>query len=433
MPRELKQLTVFISCTSEAEAEVAALRRVAEAVSHNLETTHSVTLRIVGWPDDFRPGVNTDPQAEINRQLGQSVDVYVGILATRFGTPTPRAGSGTEEEFQQMLERFHGDPRSIRVMFYFKRMVDNGFAIDPAQLAAVQSFRSGLSRQGVVYRDFKDTSDFADMINRHLSDLVIQEWEGQHWRDTLPPPGRPSNIPEVAGAAVGMCTSPELSSELTRPGAQQVVRPNETAEDDEERGPLEYVEGFLESVEVVGAAFAEMGESTQRIGEKIAARTAELNALQGDIERQKNIGGSRERQAVVHRARETVDGAAADVDEYVAKMAPAVAQFKLHSRTMLVQLRHAKIEESRGAPTMDESEKEALRTLIGTIRATRESTSGFQASVSQVPALTGKFRRARARCSALLGDLVAELALTIDAAASLLSEVSDGQKREGAT
>lgn len=37
-------------------------------------------------------------QAEITRQIGP-YEIYVGILGSRFGTPTPVAGSGSKAEF----------------------------------------------------------------------------------------------------------------------------------------------------------------------------------------------------------------------------------------------------------------------------------------------------------------------------------------------
>ncbi len=107
MAKQLTRLTAFVSGTSESDAEKAALKRVVEQVNGMLEKTHDVTLRLIGWPDAIRPGVNVDPQTEINRQLNlEEHDIYIGILGSRFGTPTLRAGSGTQEEFENALSRF---------------------------------------------------------------------------------------------------------------------------------------------------------------------------------------------------------------------------------------------------------------------------------------------------------------------------------------
>ena len=41
--------------------------------------------------------VNIYSQAELNRQLGSEYDIYLGVLGSRFGTPTERAGSSHSE------------------------------------------------------------------------------------------------------------------------------------------------------------------------------------------------------------------------------------------------------------------------------------------------------------------------------------------------
>ena len=181
MPRVLRQLTIFVSATSESHGEVSALRRIGEDLSRRLEKTHQLTLRVVAWPDDVRPGVNVDPQAEINRQLGSDCDIYIGILGTRFGTPTPKAGSGTAEEFNAALVAFVANSRSLRVLFYFDRGSEDPFALDVEQLSRVRGFRDSLSAKGVIFRDFKDTAAFSELVNEHLYHLIVDEWRGEEW------------------------------------------------------------------------------------------------------------------------------------------------------------------------------------------------------------------------------------------------------------
>ena len=58
---------------------------------------------------DVPPGFDTDPQALINKSLPE-YDIFLGILWHTFGTPTPRAGSGTFEEFTAAKARYDEDP-----------------------------------------------------------------------------------------------------------------------------------------------------------------------------------------------------------------------------------------------------------------------------------------------------------------------------------
>ena len=57
------------------------------------------SLEAVRWESHCNPGVGSNVQSVINEQIGPT-DIYVGIMWKRFGTPTGRAGSGTEEEFK---------------------------------------------------------------------------------------------------------------------------------------------------------------------------------------------------------------------------------------------------------------------------------------------------------------------------------------------
>ena len=50
------------------------------------------------------PGFGTDPQGVVNEEIGDDYEIFIGPLWSRFGTPTPRAFSGTQEEFERVYE-----------------------------------------------------------------------------------------------------------------------------------------------------------------------------------------------------------------------------------------------------------------------------------------------------------------------------------------
>ncbi|MYD31374.1 MAG: DUF4062 domain-containing protein, partial [Nitrospira sp. SB0661_bin_20] len=63
-------------------------------------------MDVVRWETRTTPGFGKDPQDVINKQISDAYDIFIGIMWTRFGTPTPRAGSGTEEEFLRAYDRY---------------------------------------------------------------------------------------------------------------------------------------------------------------------------------------------------------------------------------------------------------------------------------------------------------------------------------------
>jgi len=134
----------------------------------------------MGW-GSLVPGVGPDAQAVINNQVGEDYDIYIGILGHRFGTQTPRAGSGTEEEFERAYQRWRNVPDTVRILFYFKSASDVPLQeLDLAQLGKVQEFRRRISPQ-VLYSNFKTADDFLKQVRDHLWQLIIREWKAGRW------------------------------------------------------------------------------------------------------------------------------------------------------------------------------------------------------------------------------------------------------------
>jgi hypothetical protein len=418
MPRTLHQLTVFVSGPSGTEAEKAALKKVAEEISRRMEKTHGVTLRVVSWPEDFRPGLNSDPQSEINRQLGSDWDIYVGILGSRFGSTTIRGASGTQEEFEAALARFQQDSTTVRLLFYFKRSNEDPFSLDINQLQQVRTFRDGLGGRGVLYRDFADTHEFTQRVREHLDSLIIDEWHNGAWATV--PMGASASEPER-----GTDVSTEEASAAANAGAA------DDDPEDVELGVLEYMEAFNDAVENISEIMTALGVATEHIGEKMSTRSEEIDALREDFEQHKNVGGSRTQQQFISKNRAIVDQAAEDLDEFVRAMAPRVAEYTTQNRSLFENYRRAFVEPNEFADRDTSDDRRALAKLIASTTESREKVMGFQASVGGLPGLTGKFKRSRRRASAVLGEVIAEMSFAVDEASSVLEDMG-GEPKEPA-
>ena len=413
MPTTVDILTIFVSGPSDVDSEKAALRRVVTDLSDRLMRTHKVTLRVVGWPEDIRPGVNIDAQAEIQRQLGADFDIYLGILGTRFGTPTHNAGSGTEEEFEQGVTQLRRDSRSLRVLFYFKTgAVDPFHDLEIEQLQKVKKFRASLRSRGVVYRDFGDTTEFVTMVQQHLERLINDEWKDRQW---TPIPGVDEKGSQEA-SSTGQ--DAQLEDDMDASDAD--------ADADSADGILDYMAAFHEETSAVSGTLRRLVEGTERIGEEIKTRAAELNGLHKQHEKVRHLGGSREQQEFVANARATVNQAAQNLDDFVHGMAPNVNEYRKRNRTMFANLRNGLQAGAELGNPADEEGAVALEGLISGLEAARNGTAGFQASIDGMPVLTGRFKRAKRRAAAMLGELIAEIALTTDEAREVLKEMREG-------
>src|SRR3954451_15803452 len=160
MPKTYVHLRVFISSPGDVQEEREAVREVIDELNALNRHASGVWLEPVGWEDSVYSDFGADPQSVINAQIGDSYDIFVGILWTRIGTATPRATSGTMEEFQRAIEQHKSDQESISIGLYFKDAQVSPSSIDFEQAAAVQRFRHSLKDLGGLYRVFATLDDF---------------------------------------------------------------------------------------------------------------------------------------------------------------------------------------------------------------------------------------------------------------------------------
>ena len=287
MPRRLIQLTLFASSTSEAAAEVSALRKVIEGLNKLLERSQAITLRMLAWPDDIRPGVNTDAQSEIDRQVA-GYDIYLGLLGTRFGTPTSRGESGTQEEFETAISRFSSDPTSVRLLFYFKKSLVgmDPYELDVEGLKKVKDFRDDLKARGVIYCDFDDTEEFVDLVKKHVFDLIVDEWcsATEKWAPADTPAQPPALVQEQHSIAALDTTSGGAARPKNRASKSNKSAPPDEDDledaDEDGLGLLDHVENLHSVTKTMTVTLGNMSKHIKLVGEKISKRAKEMGEVQ---------------------------------------------------------------------------------------------------------------------------------------------------------
>lgn len=177
MPRDLSALRIFVAGPGDVDDERRQLEDVVEELNKTWADTLHVRLDLLTWRDHAVPGVGRDAQDVVNRSMPQDYDIFIGIMWSRFGSPTQRAGSGTEEEFNRALIRARTAPGSVHLMMYFKDDPVPMSAIDPEQVARIVAFRKHLEEEGVLYWTF--TSPFEATVRVHLA-RQVQAWIAEH-------------------------------------------------------------------------------------------------------------------------------------------------------------------------------------------------------------------------------------------------------------
>jgi hypothetical protein len=137
------------------------------------------------WERDSYPGLGVDAQDVINREL-EDYQIFIGIMSTRFGSPTHRADSGTEEEFDRALDKWLTHPDDIRILFYFRNPNVKFLDIDIEQALKVHAFRTRIQTQGLLVKDYSTPGDFRPLLYMDLL-RVVRELLRPEVKDTPQP------------------------------------------------------------------------------------------------------------------------------------------------------------------------------------------------------------------------------------------------------
>ena len=175
MPDEIVRLIrVFVSSPGDVKAERDTVEDVVASINRGEGAAAGFRLEVFRWETGVTPQIGPGPKPVVDAQL-PVYDIYLGIMSTRFGTPTGRHGSGTQKEFKDALKRWktQGAPW---ITFYFNAKPQLGGDVAGAlQFAEVCKFRKQLQKLGIIatYEGVSGTSNsFREQIGEHLRAIV---------------------------------------------------------------------------------------------------------------------------------------------------------------------------------------------------------------------------------------------------------------------
>lgn len=176
MPEAITNYRVFLASPGDVANERDIVKKVILEFNDQYVKELKSTITLMTWENSTHPAFGSYPQNVINQQIGE-YDIFIGILWSRFGTPTPNSGSGTEEEFNLAYDRFKSNSNDIRIMMYFNQDGVPINDIDIEQIAKIKNFKQKLSPLGGYYFDFS-SNNFEDLFRKHIYD-VISKWNSQ--------------------------------------------------------------------------------------------------------------------------------------------------------------------------------------------------------------------------------------------------------------
>lgn len=114
----MKLFKIFLASPGDTSEERVIAEEVVEEINKTVGSRDKFRLELLKWEHDTYPTMAEYSQQAINEQMGGDFQIFVGIMWKKFGTPTLKAESGTEEEFELAYKRY-SEKKDIQIMFYF--------------------------------------------------------------------------------------------------------------------------------------------------------------------------------------------------------------------------------------------------------------------------------------------------------------------------
>tara|TARA_B110000908_G_C10193660_1_gene421780 strand:- start:53 stop:1234 length:1182 start_codon:yes stop_codon:yes gene_type:complete len=244
MAKTVTKYSVFIASPSDLQEERIAIEELTKELNLTFGIKQNIVIELLKWETHSAPGISQiHPQEIINEDIGNEYDIFIGLLWKKFGTPTEKAGSGTEEEFLNAFDRFINKKENIQVLFYFKDAVPKSLKeINASELIKIENFKTELSEKKALYWEFDTCENLKNYLRIHI-------------------PKRITNLIENS----------DKKSEI------KVV--DTIIDEEEEYGLLDYSEMFEDFIHNSTNSLTQISESTEWIGAEISKKAEEITRL----------------------------------------------------------------------------------------------------------------------------------------------------------
>lgn len=373
MVKSMKVVSAFVASPMDVAPEREALERVAKELNIIWGANFGIQLELIKWETHTRPGVGTDTQAVVNSQLADDFDVFIGILWSRIGSETPRARSGTVEEFQRAYDREKAAPGSVEILMYLKDGSIPPSQIDPIQLRDPNSFKERLKALGVLSHPFNTTNEFEALVRTHLAKVM-----GKVAKQTTQDMEQLISIRNVEDAA------------------DDEIQSGDVDLDDPDAGLLDFEDIFFKAADVLTKANTEVGTELSCLTNSLQGRAADLTVT-NDVSVKKQV-------------LQTVVADMTRLSATVERVLPTIKDSQ--QRASIAGARSFTLKKAAGTLSTDEVETilNSLDVLLSIYANTRQALAGLGQSVGQTPNVYAPLTRAKRRLERDLAALVDEYA-----------------------
>lgn len=391
MPQNISIIQVFVASPGDVQEERNALQSIVNEVNINIGSSLGIRLELVRWESNVTPGFGSDAQDVINKQIGENYDIFIGILWARAGTPTPRAESGTLEEFEIAYQKHQDNSDSVDLLIYFKETPIPISDIDIDQIGKIKNFRKSLGEKGGLYWTFDSLQDFEATLRGHLSTLT------RKWKDKIEQPSTENKLNDLETVVENKQTNENaesLSVELS-----EVVEQIDTEDD----------YGFFDYIDIYNSEFLEMGDAlegitkaTTIIGEKVKKHTSSMNLATEIKDQAKKYS----------RIKKILTLISNDLNNYSDSLDKNIKVLSDSRNVAFDALSKSLILYAESYPDEIEQLETLENQLNGLLEAKEEpylSMVGFRDAISALPKFTNQFNKSKRAATLSLDSLIIEL------------------------
>lgn len=166
---QVEKLLIFLASPGDVPNERRSVQEVVDELNRTVASQKGIVLQVVSWENDAFPGYGMDAQALINAQIAEMAkySLFVGILWNRLGTPTPRAISGTVEEFERAAQA-RAQSGQPEIWFYFRQAAARLDTPDQLeQRKKVLALKEQIQAKGLPWT-YKNPSEFRDKFRNQM-------------------------------------------------------------------------------------------------------------------------------------------------------------------------------------------------------------------------------------------------------------------------
>lgn len=165
--KHTRLVRIFLATPRDTAAEIATVSRAVETINRATGRTSGFRIELLHWTTDTYPGIGPDTQSVVTSQIGD-YDLLIVVFHQEFGSSTPRAHSGTEEEYDRAFLRYLQDTSSVSILVYFADPLVRLHSVDPTALGQLKTFRRRLEREGVLYKMYHDLAELERLLSEQL-------------------------------------------------------------------------------------------------------------------------------------------------------------------------------------------------------------------------------------------------------------------------